>query len=534
MGKHGREEALRSGVTRRGWLTSAAVGGTVLATSTANHGQSPSRPRSLAGMNVVLFVTDQQRLTMQFPPGWEQRNLPGMTRLKRYGLSFENACTNTCMCSPARATLMTGFFPAQHGVKYTLEENMSPPENPQVQLPLPNQFKNLATVLAAAGYQVVYKGKWHLSKPAPGAEWTPSDVGKYGFNRWDPPDAGANQDLDQGGGGDADNDGRYMDDDGPWPAGQEGALAYINNVASAQQPFFLIVSLVNPHDVLMYPNTYQMAGYTDEWLRGDIHLPLTINESLSSKPTVQRQFLEIANIGLGELPTRQLKRNYLNFYGNLMKSSDNYLEEILNALQAKGLFENTLMIQTSDHGEMGLSHGGLRQKMFNFYEETLRVPMVYSNPRLFPHPIKSQAMVSHVDLLPTLANLFNVPASARSNWQGVDYSRLVLNPSPSGSVQDYLAFTFDDYQTGEPMGPYPTPPNHIVSIREARYKLAEYYDVEGNISSQYEMYDRLHDPLEVRNLAAPGVRRSPAQQRQYERLLARLQVVKQTRLRPPS
>ena len=532
MGKQSKRSTSRSLVTRRGWLASAAAGGTVLATTTANHGQSSSRPRSLAGMNVVMFLTDQQRATMHFPPGWEQRNLPGITRLKRYGVSFDNACTNACMCSPARSTWMSGYFPAQHGVKYTLEEDMSPPENPQVVLPLPDQMRNIATVMAAAGYQVVYKGKWHVSKPA-GAEWAPSDVGKYGFNRWDPPDAGANEDLDQGGGGDADNDGRFMDDDGPWPLGQEGALTYINNVASAQQPFFLVVSLVNPHDVLMYPNNYQVAGYDNTWLLGDIHVPLTYNEDLSSKPQAQRQFLAISSIGLGLLSSRAMKRDYLNFYGNLIKASDNYLVQILDALQAKGLFENTLLIQTSDHGEMGLAHGGLRQKMYNFYEETLRVPLVYSNPRLYSKPARCQAMVSHVDFLPTLASLFNAPASARSNWQGVDYSSLVLNPA-GPPVQDYLAFTYDDFQNGEPVGPYPTPPNHIVSIREARYKFAEYYDVDGNVASEYEMYDRLHDPLEVRNLTAPGVRRTPAQQRQYERLLAKLQVVKHTRLRPPS
>ena len=94
--------------------------------------------------------------------------------------------------------MLTGYFPAQHGVKYTLEEDMADDEFPQVELP--ENFKNIATVMAAAGYNVVYKGKWHLSKPA-GTEWAPSDVDKYGFARWNPPDAGANQDIDQEGGG---------------------------------------------------------------------------------------------------------------------------------------------------------------------------------------------------------------------------------------------------------------------------------------------------------------------------------------------
>src|SRR5262249_45125675 len=88
-----------------------------------------TRARASAGsgskMNVVFFMTDQERAIQHFPAGWEKQNLPGLTRLKQNGLSFNNAFTDACMCSPARSTLMTGFFPAQHGVKYTLEEDMS-------------------------------------------------------------------------------------------------------------------------------------------------------------------------------------------------------------------------------------------------------------------------------------------------------------------------------------------------------------------------------------------------------------------------
>ena len=103
-------------------------------------------------MNVVLFLTDQERSIQHFPSDWEQRNLPGLTRLKANGLSFDNAFTNACMCSPARSTLMTGYFPAQHGVKYTLVEDMTRPKNPQS--PLPVDLQNIASVASAAGYNV--------------------------------------------------------------------------------------------------------------------------------------------------------------------------------------------------------------------------------------------------------------------------------------------------------------------------------------------------------------------------------------------
>lgn len=138
------------------------------------------------------------------------------------------------MCSPARSTLFSGYFPAQHGVKYTLEEEMTNAvKNPQVELPV--GLKNAASVMSAAGYNVVYKGKWHCSKPA-GSEFTPADLEKYGFERWNPPDAGANQDVSQAGGGSTNNDGRYMDHSGDAASGDEGVLQYLGSVAATQQP----------------------------------------------------------------------------------------------------------------------------------------------------------------------------------------------------------------------------------------------------------------------------------------------------------
>ena len=118
-----------------------------------------------AGMNVILFLSDQERATQHFPEGWEAENLPGSMRLREHGLSFERAFCNSCMCSPSRATLFTGYFPAQHGVTDTLSFGTRFSASERV---LPRDLPNMATVFAAAGYEVAYKGKWHLSKPLAG------------------------------------------------------------------------------------------------------------------------------------------------------------------------------------------------------------------------------------------------------------------------------------------------------------------------------------------------------------------------------
>ena len=311
--------------------------------------------------------------------------------------------------------------------------------------------------------------------------------------------------------------------------GQEGVLAYLNSVAATQQPFFLVVSLVNPHDVLFYPKNFDSSGYPDGDLSGPIERPGTADEDLSRKPTAQGSFKRIMGLS-GELLSPVKQRRYLNFYADLMKSSDAYLVQVLDALQNNGLLDTTLVVRTSDHGEMGMAHGGLRQKNFNAYEETLRIPLVYSNPKLFPKPRTSTALVSHVDFLPTLASLFGASSSARAAWTGRDYSSLVVDPR-ARPVQDYVLFTYDDFQAGQKSGPYTRNPNHITAIRESRWKLARYADPSGGEATEWELYDLKADPLERVNIARPGHRRTARQDRELTRMKAKLVRAERRRLR---
>jgi arylsulfatase A-like enzyme len=324
-----------------------------------------------------------------------------------------------------------------------------------------------------------------------------------------------------------------MTDDGDADAGEEGVLPYLRSAAAKEQPFFLTVSLVNPHDVLAYPSGFAPFGYDESWLASTgIELPATVDEDLSTKPDAQRQLQKISAPLRPQNPEQQ--QNYLNFYGNLIKASDAYLVQVLDTLEEQGLLENTLVIYTSDHGEMGMTHGGMIQKNFNAYEESLRVPLVFSNPTLFPAEARSDALVSHVDFLPTMATLIGSP-TVNPAWQGKDYSALVLDPDAS-SVHlrdfEYQVFTYDDWQAAQAQGPYVSGANHIVSVREARYTLARYYAPDGSAPDEFEMYDREADPTEATNLAWSGFQRDDEQEAAYQRLLALLENVEQTRLQP--
>ncbi len=512
--------------TRRDFLKklSAAAIGTQflgLVTQQARGGQLPSQ------MNLMLILTDQERMPMWFPAGWEAANLPNTTRLKNNGLTFTHAFCATAMCTPSRNSLFTGLFPAQNHADTTLTEDFQQSlTEPQLDASLPN----LATCLKEAGYDVIYKGKWHMSKRVEleDGAYIEDDISRYGFDQWDAPDAGGDAKPSNFGGGTANNDGRFMTD----------ALAFLEDRVQSPtgRPFCLIVSLINPHDVLGYPGsnvsppTYIAGGYDDTWLAPTtppIPRPPTVDENLNTnyKPIAQAGFQLIMAAGLGPVNTPQLQLNYLNFYGNLMKKVDGQIGQLLAVFDDAGAqgttaLNNTLIIRSSDHGEMGMCHGALRQKAFVCYEEVLRVPMIWSNPTLYLTPQTTDAFVSHPDLLPTLCALTGVPNWQSKGFAGVDYSSIVLDPA-APAVQDYVLFTFDDIQAGQdeatalyPNGASAPAPNRIRMIRTADFKYARYFGVDGNgnsVPDEQEFYDLrptggdysalFNRPLEMNNLS---------------------------------
>ena len=167
------------------------------------------------------------------------------------------------------------------------------------------------------------------------------------------------------------------------------------------EPFCLVVSLVNPHDVLGYPASYEAGGYSAAEFRDlGVDLPPTVDEDLSDKPTVHTLMRLGMTAYLGPLRGRRAKLDYVNFYAYLHRVVDEKIGRLLRALgdaeDPTSLRSRTVIVRCSDHGEMGLAHGGLRQKMFNTYEETIHVPLVVSNPVLFPRAVTTdRARVAH-------------------------------------------------------------------------------------------------------------------------------------------
>src|SRR3989338_758975 len=457
--------------------------------------------------DLILIITDEQRATQHFPPGWEEENLPTLTFLKQNGFSFDRAFCNTCMCSPSRTTLFTGVYPAKHGVTQTLTEGgLLSPGEPTLNTSLPN----IMNVLWGEGYDVQYRGKWHMSKGvAPNGTKTnyddlaAADISLFGAMGWVAPDAGEDVNPLNFGGGYANHDAKYTAE----------AIKYLKEVrvrraAGDHQPYCLILSLVNPHDVLAYPKTAATSGYhPSSWSGRDIKLPGTFGEELlrNKKPMAQEQILIGMGASLGELTTLEQNLDYINFYGYLLSYVDKEIGYFIDELYREGkdgkkLADSAIVTMTSDHGEMGLAHGGLRQKTFVAYEEALRVPLVISNPVVFKdHGLKqSMALATLVDIMPTFIELANV-SNPPTGLAGTSLLPIIEDGTP---VQESILFTFDDTKAGSNSQLSAVKAaNRIRCIRTEKWKFDIYFDALGTYYNQYELYNLEEDPSEYTNLA---------------------------------
>ena len=124
--------------------------------------------------------------------------------------------------------------------------------------------------------------------------------------------------------------------------------------------------------------------------------------------------------------------------------------------------------------------------MFNAYEESIRVPFVVSSPALFREPRESDALVSLVDVVPTMLGLAGEPGDP-TRFDGHDLGPVLRGESDA--VRDAVLFTYDDHQAGTAFQDAPGQPNRIRCVRDARWKYAVYLDPSGKVAPEYELYD---------------------------------------------
>lgn len=494
--------------------------------------------------NFIIFMTDQQRTIQDFPEEWVAENLPNYTKFLTDGASFpENIC-NTSPCGPSRASVFTGMYPSENGVT----SNFGTIE------PCDMTFAN---ILNNEGYDVHYMGKLHMRKDITdfSTTWPEEDSDNaaqtafdensllendYGMYSWTSPDFGTMlvqgtdltkcdlANLAAGGLNDYGyNDKRVVTGEGnisPEPSSVREVLERLQS-DEQEKPFCLVISLLNPHDVSMYPEGWEEAGYKESDFTNssfdDFELPRSYADSLNSKPNVQAAYLNTSCHGkLIDTPDTSYALEYLKFYAYLHKLSDELLGSVMDSLKKKTL-QRTMLIRMADHGEMGMSHGGLQEKNFSMYNEMIRVPMIWMHPDI-KSGIRPQ-MVSLIDLVPTLGALAGANLSDYPQLQGVDYSEAIFNPNAPS--QEAVLFNFpynapppsDDEALVEPQGMYiqnpnapagttPTDyPNNIYAMITSESKFAVYYKFDENEklewgTAEFELYDLNTDPDEMTNL----------------------------------
>jgi len=381
--------------------------------------------------NFLVVVVDEQRHAPVYESAaltrWREDNLPSQNFLRSKGMSFDNHHIMASACAPSRASFFTGQYPSLHGVTQTSGIAKSAVEEDLYWLD-PTTVPTMGAWFRSAGYDTFYKGKWHVSDAdlyQPGSfNALPSyddngladprleqvyleanRLGAYGFDGWVGPEPHGSNPLNSG-------------SSGPGGRGRDRVYArqgaeLLKDLKDHERPWLVVTSFVDPHDIVLWGelslatrNLYlaqQLQGsnvprdlFTDDY-------DVTSNEDLSLKPTAQASYRDTYPLALQ--PTNN-NTAYHRFYYQLQKNVDENIAKVLDALQSDAAeYRDTVVIYLSDHGELLGSHGGMFQKWHVAYDEVLRVPFVFHNPRLFPTAESTNMLTSHADLLPTMLGL---------------------------------------------------------------------------------------------------------------------------------
>jgi arylsulfatase A-like enzyme len=513
--------------------------------------------------NVLVIMTDEER----YPPPYEeaavtkfrQDKFPARQRLQTAGVEFHRHYAASTACLPSRASLFTGHYPSLHGVTST--DGLAKAANdPAISWLDPDGVPTMGDWFRAAGYRTHYRGKWHISHAdlIPGG----SHIGlmandragtvdpevvdlyqradrleRFGFSGWIGREPHGPNPADTG----------FVRD--PLFADQVSELfGQLAADHADSRPFLAVASFVNPHDIVFSGFGWDALGFPaiDDGVPEVSEAP-SQRDDFSGRPDCQRLFRDLWPQLLYPQPTDV---TYRRFYLWLHQLVDRAIERILLALDASGLAEHTIIVFTSDHGDLVGAHGGMQQKWYSAFDEAIRVPLVVSGPGIAPSESGVSAPTSHIDLLPTLLGLVGVePESLMGELAnhhvevqelvGRDLSPVIRAPE-SPPPGDPVYFTTEDHidaglrQTnrfsGDRFVPVAAPANIesvIVALPESDeggsrlWKLSQYYDrlVDWEaahqvaapagadpepVDSQWELYDLSADPEERNNLwAAP-------------------------------
>jgi N-acetylglucosamine-6-sulfatase len=412
-----------------------------------------ARPATAAPRNIVFILTDDQRFDALglLNPFFET---PHLDALARDGILFENAFVTTSLCSPSRASILSGQWAHRHGV---LDNNT----------PLDPATPTFPRALQQAGYETAFVGKWHMGgdtdQPRPGFDHWISFRGQGVY---------INQQFNVNGehvntkGHNAD---RVTD----------FAVEYLRR--PHEKPFLLYVSHKAVHADFV-PAERHAGSYADRSYPRPATMADTV-ENYAGKPAWVRAQRNSWH-GVDGMYNHTVEfDDFTRRYAETLRSVDDSVGRIVATLDELGLLKSTLLVFTSDNGFQFGEHGLIDKR--TMYEASIRVPLIAHCPDLFAGGQRRAQMILNTDFCPTFLEAAGLPIP--DSVQGASFYPILTNAQAPG--RDAFVYTYF-WERDFPQTPT------VIGIRTERYKLMRFQGV----FDRYELYDLQNDPNETKNL----------------------------------
>lgn len=446
------------------------MGMPVLAFPFLGSAKQPQKP------NLVFIMADQWRGSALGYLGLEPVHTPHLDRLAAAGVSFEEAVSSYPVSSPARGMLMTGKYPVASKVWGNCNS-----ENTPYGVELPAESRCWSDVLKDQGYTLGYIGKWHLDAPQKPYVNTANNKGKIAWNEWCPKERRHgfeywiaygtydyhlkpmywNADASR-------EDFYYVDQWGP-EYETDRAIEYLQNEGGYRpegQPFALVVSMNPPHTGYgLVPEKYK-ALYRDLDIEALCHRP-----DIPAKGTSEGNYY------------RQSVRNYYA----CMTGVDEQVGRIMETLKKQGLWENTIVVFTSDHGDSMGIHRHIGKNIY--YEEAMRIPMIISWPEKIKPRRDSSTAIAFADLYPSLLAMMGLRKEIPVEVQTFDLSKRILTGKGKQSgFQPYYRIEVAEHDKSGLRG-----------LRTDRYTFVA--EIKDRKIENCILLDRQEDPYQMENKA---------------------------------
>lgn len=392
--------------------------------------------------NVIFILTDQWRADALGYAGDPNVKTPNLDAFAREAVNFSNTVSVTPVCTPYRASLLTGKFPTSTGMILN-------------DIYLPSEEYCMAEMFADAGYKTAYIGKWHLD--GHGRLDNVEKERRQGFEYWKALEC-SHEYLEMPYYENDNPEIQYYEDYSPY-AKVKAANDYLEKSKNDNVPFLLFLSLGTPHfPHHTAPEEYQ-ALYTKD--------KVTLKDNVPMEARTDRLYNEIRG-----------------YYGHCT-ATDKAIGDLLKQIKNLGLDKKSIIVFTSDHGEMMGSHGIRPGQKQYAYDESVHVPFLISYPGVLEQAgTINKTPITTPDILPTLLSMCNIDVP--ESIEGEDLSQIFLNPQKETDRSALVSHPCPFSATWE----YPG----YRAIRTMQYSYVK------SKNGPFMLFDNLEDPLQMNNL----------------------------------